>query len=457
MTPRSRRLLAVAVLTVTTGLLAPLTPVAPASSAPPAATAEPTPAQAEGVASRSTVGGLEVENSFVSAVGWVKPGDSYPSRIIVRNPAPAGHRRDGRRDRARRVHDHRHAGRRAPSPTPVDVHLERPGRRRPAPARDARAGEPAATTRRAVHDRVARPLHHRAGHRRRRHQARHQPRPQGHPAGRGVRHRSLRRPPVPGRARHYRDRAYRRPHRPARSTRSSTTRRYEGSTFNLFQEMSLGQLYPDGTVPSAGHRHGRLRPTPPASPSARSQPTASPTCKGVTATAPAHGARHRRRPAYTERITDGVYNLPGTDRVLRLRRQRLRRSPAPSAGVGALQDIDSGCGPTGKLVYDAAAIADPEIDYSDYDTDKDGVVDFFMVVFAGCGGNGASQLSSPAATCRPEPGTPDRPTTTSGRTPRAWSSTTPTRSPGCPASPPTTSSRTSRASRSGTPTTATRR
>ena len=40
-------------------------------------------------------------------------------------------------------------------------------------------------------------------------------------------------------------------------------------------------------------------------------------------------------------------------------------------------------------------IADPEIDYSDYDTDKDGVVDFFMVVFAGCGGNGGSQLAAP--------------------------------------------------------------
>ena len=50
------------------------------------------------------------------------------------------------------------------------------------------------------------------------------------------------------------------------------------------------------------------------------------------------------------------------------------------------------------MVYDAAAIADPEIDYTDYDTDKDGVVDFFMVVFVGCGGNGASQLSvAPAA------------------------------------------------------------
>ena len=58
-------------------------------------------------------------------------------------------------------------------------------------------------------------------------------------------------------------------------------------------------------------------------------------------------------------------------------------------------DIDSACGPTGKAVYDAAQIADPEIDYSDYDTDKDGVVDFFMMVFVGVGGNGASQTSVP--------------------------------------------------------------
>ena len=61
-------------------------------------------------------------------------------------------------------------------------------------------------------------------------------------------------------------------------------------------------------------------------------------------------------------------------------------------------DIDSACGPAGKVVADAAAIADPEIDYSDYDTDKDGVVDFFMVVFAGCGGNGSSQLAEPSGT-----------------------------------------------------------
>lgn len=26
-----------------------------------------------------------MENSFVSAVGWVKPGETYPSRIILEN------------------------------------------------------------------------------------------------------------------------------------------------------------------------------------------------------------------------------------------------------------------------------------------------------------------------------------------------------------------------------------
>ena len=31
--------------------------------------------------------GLTMENSFVSAVGWVKPGETYPSRIILENNA----------------------------------------------------------------------------------------------------------------------------------------------------------------------------------------------------------------------------------------------------------------------------------------------------------------------------------------------------------------------------------
>ena len=32
--------------------------------------------------------GAVVENSFVSAVGWVKPGEAYPSRVFVRNYGP---------------------------------------------------------------------------------------------------------------------------------------------------------------------------------------------------------------------------------------------------------------------------------------------------------------------------------------------------------------------------------
>ena len=97
-------------------------------------------------------------------------------------------------------------------------------------------------------------------------------------------------------------------------------------------------------------------------------------------------------PLYTERITNGVYNLPGDTGYYGSDSNGTAVIGA-AGGVGALQNIDSGCGETGKLVYDAASLADPEIDFSDYDTDKDGLVDFFMVVFAGCGGHGASQLS----------------------------------------------------------------
>jgi hypothetical protein len=33
----------------------------------------------------ATVGGIEIVDSFVSAVGWVKPGEVYPSRILLTN------------------------------------------------------------------------------------------------------------------------------------------------------------------------------------------------------------------------------------------------------------------------------------------------------------------------------------------------------------------------------------
>jgi M6 family metalloprotease-like protein len=156
-----------------------------------------------------------------------------------------------------------------------------------------------------------------------------------------------------------------------------------GSTFNLYQEMSYGQLFPHGTVPSDGvatrgwdYAPGFQFTSNAAKPD---------TCHGVTL-----GDNYPT--VQPQRIKDGWYQLPGSTDYYGDDGKGSALIGA-LAGVGALQDIDSACGPTGKSVYDAAQIADPEIDYDAYDTDKDGVVDFFMMVFPGLGGNGDSQLN----------------------------------------------------------------
>jgi M6 family metalloprotease-like protein len=156
-----------------------------------------------------------------------------------------------------------------------------------------------------------------------------------------------------------------------------------GSTFNLYQEMSLGQLFPHGTVPSAGIAsagfEGDFEFT-------ELQPAGA--CTGLTFKDTAGTL------AYDERIADGWYQLPGDTNYYGADRYTFAGSIGGAVvGVPPLMQIDDACGPTGKAVYDAAHIADPEIDYNDYDTDKDGVVDFFMMVFAGLGGNGDSQIN----------------------------------------------------------------
>ncbi|MAS55881.1 MAG: hypothetical protein CMJ44_14890 [Pimelobacter sp.] len=161
-----------------------------------------------------------------------------------------------------------------------------------------------------------------------------------------------------------------------------------GSTFNLFQEMSLGQLYPNGTVPSAGLATADFDYEPGFD---LTQTVPGQTCTGTTFSDLPFDVSGTA--LYPERVTDGVYNLPGQTQYYGADANG-SAVIGSLAGIGALQNIDSGCGPTGKLVRDAAALADPEIDYSDFDTDKDGLVDFFMVVYAGCGGNGASQLGA---------------------------------------------------------------
>jgi immune inhibitor A len=195
----------------------------------------------------------------------------------------------------------------------------------------------------------------------------------------------------------YRDRAYQATHSGESLEEVINDPAKVGSTFNLYQEMSLGQLFPNGTVPSAGIATSDFTSYDGGFPFTSFDPAAANTCVGLTqttagpVTVPAPGTVGGA--TYTERITAGVYNLPGNTGYYGSDSNG-SAILGSLAGVGALQNIDSGCGPTGKLVADAAAIADPEIDYSDYDTDKDGVVDFFMVVFAGCGGNGASQLGA---------------------------------------------------------------
>jgi M6 family metalloprotease-like protein/uncharacterized repeat protein (TIGR01451 family) len=158
-----------------------------------------------------------------------------------------------------------------------------------------------------------------------------------------------------------------------------------GSTFNLYQEMSFGQLFPNGDVPSLGIASADFDYAPGFEFTQR-DPT-KPTCRGKTFGDLPQTVEDAiyGTPAYPERIHDGWYQLPGDTEYYG------GDFPAFTLGVGST--IDGACGSTSKSVYDAAVIADPEINYDDYDLDKDGVVDFFMMVFTGLGGNGDSQIN----------------------------------------------------------------
>ncbi|MBB6627962.1 immune inhibitor A [Nocardioides sp. KIGAM211] len=379
---------------VTTALVAGLAtafatlPVTQATAAPRTATAQRVTPSAPAVSTVS-VGGLEVENSFVSSVGWVKPGDSYPSRIIVTNTsalpvtgatvtvtAPEGSTITAAGSGATVTGGGTGAAWTVPVVEPgatktlvldsvADTTAQNPEIVWRDISTSADVTVAGATQTATSHGPKVIP-----------------PSDTYDTARYGDR-------PFPVVPVQYRDRAYQAGHNGDSLESVINDPAKEGSTFNLYQEMSLGQLFPEGTVPSAGiatkdFTYG------PGFQFSQIQP--GQTCAGLTQTGGVPAPGTVGGPAYTERITDGVYNLPGNTGYY--------GSDANGsaiigslAGVGALQNIDSGCGPAGKMVYDAAAIADPEIDYSDYDTDKDGVVDFFMAVFAGCGGNGSSQLS----------------------------------------------------------------
>ena len=341
---------------------------------------------------QAAAGGLDLTNSFVSSVGWVKPGETYPSTITLTNPGltpvvgavvdvtvPTG---------TTFVSAKPSAGTRTISPTAVRwtvptvpaATLAGPGTVSLVLENTAALASQlptvvwrdlsttatltvlSATTTAVAHGPKVIP-----------------PSDVYNTARYGDR-------PFPIVPVQYTDRSYLADHSGETLADKINSPEVAGSTFNLFQEMSLGQLYPDGTVPSAGVATAGFTYGPGFE---FSQTVPGQTCTGTT-----YGDLPfdvSGTPLYPERITDGVYNLPGQTQYYGADANG-SAVIGSLAGVGALQNIDSGCGPTGKLVRDAAALADPEVDYSDFDTDKDGVVDFFMVVFAGCGGNGGSQL-----------------------------------------------------------------
>ncbi len=162
-----------------------------------------------------------------------------------------------------------------------------------------------------------------------------------------------------------------------------------GSTFNLYQELSYGQLFPQASIPSSGIATADFLSYAPGFEFTQIGDDVNTCAGGFTwGNVPDQIGMN---PFYDERIVDGWYRLPGNTAYYGADANGTALTGALT-GVAALQVIDQGCGDIGKGVFDAAQIADPEIDYDDFDTDKDGVVDFFMMVFTGLGGNGDSQL-----------------------------------------------------------------
>lgn len=152
------------------------------------------------------------------------------------------------------------------------------------------------------------------------------------------------------------------------------------SVWQLYNDMSLGQLQPQGTVPTVGVDNAPFEPEQPHRWSAL-QPQGA--CTGVTI------AGTEGTAAYSNRVEGGWYTLPGTQGYYGADRTG-HGLVGGLTEVGLLFGIDDACGPPGKLVYDAASIADPDMDYNEFDPDRDGLVDFMMVLYAGDFGIGAS-------------------------------------------------------------------
>ncbi len=367
--------------------------------APPASAdlpVSPGAAVPKGVPSIITLGGLKIENSFVSSVGWVKPGQSYPSRIVVTNPTDAAV--SSVRVTLPTTRGMRWVGARSSSGTAAlsggVVRWTVPSV--PAKASLALVLDSKALTLTEEPTLVWRDLSSNAAvtvgsatATARAHG------PKVIPASGGFETARYGDRPFPVVPVDFADFTHTASAADLDVTLNSATN--PSSTFNLFQEMSFGQLYPKGTVPSVKIANADYVGDP-ALRFSTPNPSTTNSCTGTTAVDPTSG---NPTPLYTKRINDGWYQLPGVRNYYGADENGSALVGA-LGGVGALQTIDSGCGPAAKTAYDAAVVADPDIDYNDFDTDKDGVVDFFEVIFQGCGGNGSSQLG-PAGGCTEAP------------------------------------------------------
>ena len=219
---------------------------------------------------------------------------------------------------------------------------------------------------------------------------RHDPRPQGHPAERRLRDRALRRqavPDGPGRVR--------RPRAPEqRDTRTTTPRSstpvvndpdFVGLDLQPLPGDELRPAVPAGHRALGGHRHGhllrlraRLRLH-----DARSDRSDGRRLPRRTTAGEAPGVIGS--PAFDTRIQDGWYQLPGTTEYY--------GGDFPAFTVA---DRSPSTRPAGRWARPSSTPPRSPTRRSTtttFDSDKDGVVDFFMLVFVGCGGNGASQLA----------------------------------------------------------------
>jgi immune inhibitor A len=337
---------------------------------------------------RSPPDSLLVENSFVSSVGWVKPGQAYPFRVFVKNltpsaasnaavtiPAPDGVTFTGATPLAGAGTASTGDGS-AVSWTIPTVAAGATATLVVQAQADTLAADPRivwkdlSSTATLTYAGYAGPALTSESHG-----------PKVIPPNGGFETARYGDKPFPIVPVDYRDRTHEERHNGDALTRKVNSPNVEGSTYNLYQEMSLGQLHPFGAVPSTGIATADFDYGPGFDFSERD--VRKPACRGATV-----GQLDAvwGSPLYPERIRDGWYQLPGDTEYYGGDHPAFTATPL---------GIDAACGSTSKSVYDAAVIADPEIDYNEFDSDKDGVVDFFMMVFVGAGGNGASQLGVP--------------------------------------------------------------